>query len=159
MSAPDTAIAVAPILDALQPLVTAAVSAFVAGIIGIVITLYNNWRWKGSQISSAQAKTIEDAASNEAAKIVAGADTAVFGNAKLSVSSPVVVAAANNILGANAANLKGALVATGATQDLVASLVTGEIGRLQARIVGGAPAVAAATPAGAAPVLAPAPAA
>ena len=35
MSAPDTAIAVAPIRDALQPLVTAAVSTAVAGVVGI----------------------------------------------------------------------------------------------------------------------------
>ena len=53
MSAPDTAIAVAPILDALQPLVTAAVSTAVAGVVGIAIALYNSWKWRGSTIDAA----------------------------------------------------------------------------------------------------------
>lgn len=135
------AIALAPIVAALQPLVATAVATLVSGIVGIAIMAYNSWAWRGSTIDAAHAKLIEDAAYNEAAKIVAGADTTVFGNAKITVSSPVVLAAANNILGANAENVKAALAATGATPELVASLVTGAIGELQAKIVAGTPAV------------------
>ena len=138
MTDTSTAIAVAPIVEALQPLVTAAVSAAVAGIIGGAIALYNSWKWKGAAIDAAHAKVIEDAAANEASKIVAGADTATFGNMKIDVGSPVVKLAVDNIVGANSANLKAALAATGATPDRVASLVTGAIGKLQAQIVGGA---------------------
>ena len=143
MTDSSTAIAVAPIVAALQPLVISAVSAAVAGIVGIGVSVYNSWKWRGSTIDAAHTKLIQDAAANEAAKIVAGADTAVFGNARITVASPAVLAAADAILGANDKNLKSALDATGVTEDLVASLVTGELGKLQAKIVGGSPVLTA----------------
>ncbi len=90
-------------------------------------------------------KIIATAAGNEAAKIVAGAITSEFGEAKFDLNSPVIKGAAASIIGADAANLKAALVATGATPDRVASLVLGAIGAAQIKIVGGSG--AAATPA------------
>jgi hypothetical protein len=132
-----TAIVAAPILDALQPLVTAAVSAAVAGVVGIAVAAYNSWKYRASSIDAAHEKAIADAASNEAAKIVAGAVTAEFGNLKIDLNSPAINAAAANIIGADAANLKAALVATGATPGRVASLVLGAVGAAQIKIVGG----------------------
>ncbi len=140
-----TAIAVAPIVDALQPLVTAAVSTAVAGVVGIGVSLYNNWKWRASTVSAAQEKAIADAAGNEAARIVAGAVTTEFGNAKVTINSPVITAAANNILGTNAANLKAALAATDATLEAISSLVLAKVGEAQLKIVGGSPAVAPAS--------------
>ncbi len=157
MSASDTAIAVAPILDALQPLVTAAVSAAVAGIVGIAVALYNSWKWRASTIDAAHDAVYAKAVGAEAAKIVAGAITTEFGNAQVNLNSPVITAAVNNVLGSKAANVQAALVAVGATPDAIASDVLAEVGKAQARIVGGAPIVSAgaiSTP-GAAPAAAP----
>lgn len=133
-----TAIAVAPILDALLPLIAAGVSTAVAGVIGIAVSAYNSSRGRASTVDAANEKIIADAAGNEAAKIVAGAITSEFGEAKIDLNSPMIKAAAANILGADAANLKKALVATGATPDRLASLVLGAVGAAQIKIVGGA---------------------
>ena len=141
MTEQATIIGVASIANAFAPLVAAFVYSAVFGTVGVLIALYNQWRYRASTISADQAQVIKDAAANEAAKIVAGASTAFFGNAKITVTNPLVAEAAQNILGADSANLKAALEATGATPGLVASLVTGEIGKLQARIVAGAPIV------------------
>ena len=135
----------APILDALQPLVTAAVSTAVAGVVGIAVAAYNSWKYRASTVDAANERIIATAAGNEAAKIVAGAITSEFGEAKFDLNSPVIKGAAASIIGADAANLKAALVATGATPDRVASLVLGAIGAAQIKIVGGSG--AAATPA------------
>ena len=140
-----TAIAVAPILDALQPLIAAAVSTAVAGVIGIAASTYNSWKYRASTVDAANEKIIADAAGNEAAKIVAGAITSEFGEAKVDLNSPMIKAAAANIIGADAANLKAALVAAGATPDRIASLVLGAVGAAQVKIVGGS-APSAATP-------------
>ena len=158
MSAPDTAIAVAPILDALQPLVTAAVSTAVAGIVGIAIALYNSWKWRGSTIDAAHEAAYASAIGAEAAKIVAGAVTTEFGNAKVDLNSPAITASVNNVLGSNAANVKAALVALGVTPDVVASDVLAEVGKAQIKIVGGAPVVSAGATStlGTAPAAAPA---
>ena len=137
MNTSATAIAVAPIIDALQPLINSAVATLVAGGVGIAIAAYNSWKYRASTIDAASQKIIADAAGNEAAKIVAGAFTSEFGEAKVDLDSPAIKAAVANIIGADAANLKAALVATGATPDRISSLVLGAVGAAQIKIVGG----------------------
>ena len=105
--------------------------------VGIAIAADNSWKYRASTIDAASQKIIADAAGNEAAKIVAGAFTSEFGEAKVDLDSPAIKAAVANIIGADAANLKAALVATGATPDRIASLVLGAVGAAQIKIVGG----------------------
>lgn len=143
MTPTDTAIAVAPIVAALQPLVTAAVSTAVAGGVGIAVALYNSWKWRGTTIDAAHQAAYANAIGNEAAKIVAGAVTTEFGNVKVDVGSSVIAAAVDNVTGSDAKNIKDALVRLGITPDVIASDVLAEVGKAQIRIVSGAPVVTA----------------
>lgn len=129
----SSTIDLAPVIAALSPLVTAAVVAAVGAIVSIILNAFSRWKIAALQLDDSQRQLIAAAASNEAGKIAAGMLTNDFAQAKITIDNPAVVQAANAILGADAANLKAALKATGATPSLVASLVTGAIGELQAK--------------------------
>lgn len=133
MSDSATTIALGPaIIEAVQPLVLAAVGAIALAIVKLVLSWWSDWTGQKIVLSQADSALIAAAASNEAGKIAARLDTAVFANMKIDTRSELVAAAVNSIVGADAANLKAALARAGVTKELVASLVAGEVGKLQA---------------------------
>ena len=132
MTDTTTAIAVAPLIDALQPYIVAALGAAITGFIGLAATAFT--RWTGIKIDAAYLASVKAAAVNEAQKAVASADASIA-TAQINVKSPIVKYAVETILGANDRNLQDALAATGASPGLVASLVAGAIGELQAKMV------------------------
>lgn len=138
---PTAVIAAAPIVDALQPLITALIAGVTTGIVGIILTVFNSWkaRWTAESAEEraqdeADQKLIADAVGNEAGKIAAKSLTNEFANKTFTLGSPEVTQAAQSIIGAKATNLKSALKSTGATPELVNSLVLGEVGKLQAKV-------------------------
>ena len=132
-----TAIAVAPLIDAVAPYIVAALGAAVTGFIGLAATAFT--RWTGVKIDAAYLALVKAAAVNEAQKALANAD-ASFATAQINVGSPIVKDAVSAILGSGDRNLTAALAATGATPGLVASFVAGAIGELQAKILSVSPA-------------------
>ena len=131
-----TAVAAAPLINALQPYIVAAVGAVVTYLTAQAVATFT--RWTGAKIDAGYATAIEAAAANEAGKLVAGA-VGNLASAQINVGSPGVASAANAIVGASSPLLKKAVLATGLTPELAASLVVGQIGRLQATMTSAAP--------------------
>jgi len=132
-----------PIVEALQPLITTAVGALVAAIVGIILSAYNQWKARTLNESAAEQakdeanrKLIMEAAENEAKKLVGASVTGEFANKVFTLGSPEITQAANTIIGADAKNLKTAIAASGMTQDRMESLVLGAVGDLQVRMSG-----------------------
>lgn len=134
MSDPSSVISAAPIVSALQPYINAIVPVLVTGLVGFASGVFQ--RWTGVRINAAYEAQIETAAATEAGKLVAGAE-GNLATASVPVGSPIVVAAVNRILASG--HMQSAIAATGATPDRVASIVAGEIGKLQARMTSVAP--------------------
>jgi hypothetical protein len=125
-----------PIVSTLTPYVVAIASAVISYIAKLALDQFT--RWTSAKISAGYAAAIEAAAANEAGKLVAGA----LGNlatAQVSIRSPGIAAAANSIVNASAPLLKRAVTETGLTPELAASIVVGEIGKLQAQMTSAAP--------------------
>jgi hypothetical protein len=125
MSDPSTAVAIGPLVQALEPLVQTAVATAVGAVAIIALTTWN--RWLGKKTTEDQKDAIRKAAATEAGVMVAEASDNLAGRS-ISVSNPAVAAAAAHVIAA--APL--AVNATGVTSADVSRLVAGEIGKLQA---------------------------
>ncbi len=132
-----TTIAAAPFVAAIQPYIVAIVGAVVTYLVAQVASAVT--QWTGARVDATYTAAIEAAAANEAGKLVAGA----LGNlatAQVTVGSPGVAAAANAIVTASSPVLAKAVSSTGLTPQLAASLIVGQIGRLQAAMTSASPA-------------------
>ena len=132
-----TAVAAAPLIAALQPYIVAAVGAVVTYLTAQAVASFS--RWTGAKVDATYATAIEAAAANEAGKLVAGA-VGNLATAQIDVRNPSVAYAANTIIAASNPLLKKAVAATGLTPELAASLIVGQIGRLQATMTSAVPA-------------------
>jgi hypothetical protein len=126
MTDASTAIAAGPIVEALQPFITAVVTTVVGAFAAIALTTWN--RWLGIKTTSDQKDAISKAAATEAGVLVAEASDNLAGRS-INVANPAVAAAASRV----AAAVPAAIAATGITPADVARVVTGEIGKLQAQ--------------------------
>lgn len=133
----NTAVALAPLIGALKPIVKAVLATLASGAVTIGVALLS--RWTGVTIQSAYVETLRQAAQTEAGVLVAEASDNLASKS-IPVSSPLVAAAAAHI----EASLPDAMAAVGMTSDGLARLVAGEIGKLQAQVT--ATATAAAPP-------------
>jgi len=125
MSDPTALIAAAPLVDALAPIVVQVASA----VIAIAIT------WAAARFSKATGIQIQAGALNRitaAAQSEAGALIATAGDNLATKSIPVWSPTVAGIADKLAANLPAEMKAAGLTPDHVATIVAGEIGKLQA---------------------------
>jgi len=131
----NTAIAAAPIAAAAQPYITAIVTSLVG--VGVTYGLAALKRWTGIAIQQSMIDEIESAAETEAAKAVAAASDNLA-KTQINVGSSVVKTAVESIFASQ--TLKTAIAETGMTPNRLASIITGEIGKLQAQMTVAAPA-------------------
>jgi nitrogen fixation protein FixH len=126
MTDPATAIAAAPIVDALRPIISAVVTTIVGAAVTFAVALLT--RWTGVTVQSTYVDSIRQAAQTEAGVLIAeAADN--LSSRSIPVASPAIVAAAARI----AAAMPEAMKAVGMTPDALQRLVAGEIGKLQAQ--------------------------
>ena len=136
MSDPTAIVNAGPLIEALQPYISAITGSLVLALGGLVFAALKG---AGVAVASAYQTQIEQACANEAGKLVAGA----LGNlatATIDVKNPSVAAAANAIISASSPVLAKAVASTGLTPELAASIIVGQIGRLQAQMTSAAPA-------------------
>jgi hypothetical protein len=131
----DTAIAAAPIVAATQPYITAIVTSVVG--LGVAYGASLLKRWTGIAMQQSFTAEIESAAETEAAKAVAAAGDNLA-KTQINVGSSVVKTAVQSIMASR--TFKTAIAETGMTPNRLASIVTGEIGKLQAQMTAAAPA-------------------
>jgi hypothetical protein len=125
MTDPVSTIAAGPIVVALRPVISAAVTAMVGVAITFGIALLK--KWTGVTLQSAYVDALRQAAQTEAGILVAeAADN--LSSRSISVTSPAVAAAAARI----AAAMPEAVRSLGKTPEDLGRLVAGEIGKLQA---------------------------
>ena len=139
MSDAATAVAAAPFVALLQPYLTAAATAIVGGAITLGAAALR--KWTGVQIDAASIAAIHAECATEAGKAIAAA-TDNLATAKIDVNS-TLVAAATDAIAQRAPEL---LKAAGLTPDDLDHIITGEIGKLQARMTSVAPSPAPALP-------------
>jgi hypothetical protein len=131
----DTAIAAAPIAAATQPYITAIVTSLVG--VGVTYGLAALKRWTGIAIQQSMIDEIESAAETEAAKAVAAASDNLA-RTQINLGSSVVKTAVQSIIASQ--TFKTAIAETGMTPNRLASIIAGEIGKLQAQMTAAAPA-------------------
>jgi hypothetical protein len=141
MPDPTITIALAPLAEAVNPIVNAVVSVALGAAGTYAAYLYH--RWTGREMAEADLAVLRRAAKDGAGVIFAEAE-AGFSSASVKTSDPIVAAAVGKIVAA----LPAVMAATGVTPDAVAHMVTAEVGRLQSTSLSGA---AAPTPAKALP--------
>ena len=132
MTAAD--VSIAPLVDVWQPFVNAIVAIIVPMLVAWGFSIFS--KYTGVQVDAAYKKEITDAVANEAQKIVVHADSSIA-TAAIPMSDPRCATAAQRIIKASAPQLQKALKATGATPELIASMIAGKLGDLQIRMVGG----------------------
>ena len=119
-------IVVAPIVEALRPMMSDIVTATVGLAVTFGVALLK--RWTGVTLRSAYVDSLRQAAQTEAGILVAeAADN--LSSRSITVGSPAIAAAAARI----AAAMPEAVRAVGKTPEDLGRLVAGEIGKLQAR--------------------------
>jgi len=133
MSDPSSAVALSPFVEALSPLVNAAVSGLVIGVGGLIFAALA--RWTGVAFTPDFQSQVERAAATQAGIIVAKAEGNLAGKS-IEVGNPAVAAATNWI----AANMPAALDKAGVNRDDVSHLILAEIGKLQAQMAAPTPA-------------------
>ena len=121
-----TAVAAAPFVALLQPVVQAA-AASALGVLGSW-SVYLAGRYLHIQITQAAIDTVVSKAQTWAGTFIAN-DANNLAGRSIRVSDPRIATAANSI----AAELPMILVSSGWTEDRIAKLVVGEIGKLQAQ--------------------------
>jgi hypothetical protein len=120
-----SAIAAAPIVEALRPMISAVVTAIVGVAVTFAVALLK--RWTGVTLRSAYVDSLRQAAQTEAGVLVAeAADN--LSTRSISVTSPAIAAAAARI----AATMPEAVKAVRKTPQDLSRLVAGEVGKLQA---------------------------
>jgi hypothetical protein len=142
MPDPTVTIALAPLAEAVNPIVNAVVSVALGAAGTYAAYLYH--RWTGREMAEADKAALRQAAKDGAGVIFAQAE-AGFSSASVKTTDPIVATAVGKIVAA----LPAVMAATGVTPDAVARMVTAEIGRLQSAspTVAAAPSPAAALPA------------
>ena len=126
MTETATAVAAAPLVALLQPLVEAAATSAIA--------LLGSWaaylagRYLHIQIAQAAVDTVISKAQTYAGAMIAS-DAANLAGKTITVSDPRIASAANSI----AAKLPTILSDSGWSEGRIAKLVVGEIGKLQAQ--------------------------
>jgi hypothetical protein len=125
MTDPESSIALAPIVEALRPIISAVVTAIVGVAVTFGVALMK--RWTGMTLRSAYVDSLRQAAQTEAGVLVAeAADN--LSSQSISVTSPAIRAAAARI----AAAMPEAVKVVGKDSEDLGRLVAGEIGKLQA---------------------------
>jgi hypothetical protein len=124
MPDPTITIALAPLAEAINPIVNAVVSVALGAAGTYAAYLYH--RWTGREMAEADQAALRQAAKDGAGVIFAQAE-AGFSNASVKISDPIVATAVGKIVAA----LPAVMAATGVTPDAVAHMVTAEVGRLQ----------------------------
>lgn len=122
----DVTIAAAPLVALLQPIAVAAVTSAIGALGSWAVYLAG--RYLHIQIAQSAVDTIVSKAQTYAGALIAN-DAANLAGKAITVSDPRVAAAANSI----AAKLPAVLAASGWSEERIAKLVVGEIGKLQAQ--------------------------
>ena len=120
----DTAIASAPIVSALSPLVNAAASGLVIGLGGLLFA--GLARWTGIAFTPDYQAQLETAADGEVQALIAGEESNLA-TGKFNVGSPLVATAANAL----AANAPAIIEKLGLNSAQVSAEVVKAIGRAQ----------------------------
>jgi len=118
-------LALAPIVELLQPIVTSVVIALIGVLATWVAPTIN--RWFHIQIDQSQIDTIRDKAQTIAGQMIA-ADAHNLAGQSITIENAKVLAAATSISG----KLPAAMQLSGWDADRIAKLIVGEIGKLQA---------------------------
>lgn len=119
-------ISAAPFVADIKPYIDVLVEAVVGAVVTLAAAKLN--QWTNIKISGALFDKLQSAAKTQAGVMVAGAEDNLA-NTTVTVSNPVVAAAANKI----AADFPHAAEAIGFTPDNLKHLIVGEIGKLQAQ--------------------------
>jgi hypothetical protein len=120
-----SSIALGPIVEALRPMLSAAVTTIVGAAVTFGVALLK--RWTGVTLQAAHVDSLRQAAQTEAGILVAeAADN--LSSRSISVTSPAIAAAAARI----ATAMPEAVKAVGKNPQDLGRLVAGEIGKLQA---------------------------
>ena len=122
----SASIALEPYVTLLQPLVQAAVTSAL-GVLGSWVA-YLAGRYLHVQLRQAEVDAVVSKAQTWAGSFIAN-DAANLAGRSIAVTDPRITAAANSI----AAELPLVLAASGWTEDRIARLIVGEVGKLQAR--------------------------
>lgn len=126
MTDTPSAIAAAPIVDALRPIISAVVTTIAGVAVTFGVALLT--RWTGVTLQTTYVDSIRQAAQTEAGVLIAeAADN--LSSKSIPVGSPAIAAAAARI----AVAMPEALKAVGMTSDALQRVVAGEIGKLQAQ--------------------------
>ncbi len=126
-----TTIDIAPIIVAAVPYIAAALAAVASAAVTVAAAAIR--RWTGLQVQQAALDSVRHAAANEASALVAGAaDYSALATAKITVSSPVVGAAAAAVV----SRIPDAIKASGVTPDQLNKMILGRIGDKQAELLG-----------------------
>jgi hypothetical protein len=120
-----SAIAAAPIIETLRPIISAVVTAIVGVAVTSGVALLK--RWTGMTLQAAYVDSLRQAAQTEAGVLIAEA-TDNLSSRSITVTSPAVAAAAARIAGA----MPEAVRAVAKTPEDLGRLVAGEIGKLLA---------------------------
>ena len=120
----DTAIAAAPIVSALSPLVNAAASGLVIGLGGFLFALLA--RWTGIAFAPDAQARLEKVADAEVHALIAGAENNLA-TGKFSVGNPMVATATSALI----ANAPGIVAKLGLNEAEVRDAVVKAIGRAQ----------------------------
>jgi|ERR1700722_12969850 hypothetical protein len=125
MTEAASSIALGPIVEALRPMLSAAVTTIVGAAVTFGVALLK--RWTGVTLQAAHVDSLRQAAQTEAGILVAeAADN--LSSRSISVTSPAIAAAAARI----ATAMPEAVKAVGKNPQDLGRLVAGEIGKLQA---------------------------
>jgi hypothetical protein len=125
MTEAASSIALSPIVEALRPMLSAAVTTIVGAAVAFGVALLK--RWTGVTLQAAHVDSLRQAAQTEAGILVAeAADN--LSSRSISVTSPAIAAAAARI----ATAMPEAMKAVGKNPQDLGRLVAGEIGKLQA---------------------------
>lgn len=124
MPDPASAIAVAPIISAVQPFLTAVATTLIGIAVPIACAKFAQWTGFSFQTAAVQRLTAEAQTEAGAAIAEAGDNLA---SRSIPIGHPIVVDAASRIV----ATLPAVMKAAGVTPDGVARMVAGEIGKLQ----------------------------
>jgi len=124
-AANPNAILLGPLVTWLQPFVTIVLQ----GLAGVIVTILaaKMYSWFGVSMNATQVARFKSAAATEAGALVANAADNLK-NASVTVNDPRIVAAANAVI----SRLPSEANAIGATPEIAAKAVLGELGKLQA---------------------------
>lgn len=118
-------ISLQPLIVQLEPYIIAGLGTIITALVGLAVAFIK--QKTGVDIQASQVASLKDAMKTEAASMVAAASDNLAGKT-FNVGSPVVAAAVTRV----EARIPDLIKATGASPEVLATIMTGELGKLQA---------------------------